>query len=791
MLYTKNFYSDIPIEKREIVLEKIEKFEKQLIKVKSFSMLPKGFWVRHIEGTDVYKFRVNNGDRIVFKYGDTAKQLIYLAYSTHDHQIRKAKNVGKNLNYIDSKEFEIDKASYEEDDEDLLLNVYIRNLYKNTWHQIEKEIVLEEEYIPLAIQSREVQDKQFLTQSQFECLNDKNNPIIVMGCAGSGKTLIALAKLKFEYRLGNKVIYITNNEIMKNGASNLCIWLNEEERKKFLFSLPGLCWEILKETPKDIIGYEQFKVWLREKDFHLLSQMSAKDIWNEISGTIKGCAVDEKPIISKRAYLETEQSQLGKSLRNEVYVLAVAYQNWLNKNSYWDQNDLIKAATSKINKSLYEGIIYDEVQELNLCAVMFLNRLVGDSCKVFLLGDQNQNLNLAFNNTDFLKQNLTSNLSLRILNKNFRNKLGVVKWNNRLKCLLKDDKLEEAITLGKEPYYFESNGEEVYSIFDAAAQDTESIVVVGSDEDREVLCDKGCNIDRIFTVEECRGLEYERVYCYKLIEYTESVGKYNALYIAGTRAKEKLFFIETMTNVLINEFEGYYSKVEWESLYSSFEKQEDKNRWLKEAHKLESKQKYQQAAAAYKKAGDYEQALLCQKAYEKQIAEVMLQERGSILDIYADTIQERNIEEIFDRVCCKNNKLEFSWIYIILFHESDGLPMIRNLYIPLNGQYKEEFKPIVEYMKRTHINSKRLIIKCVLEQSSTDYCINIYKGKVSISEKRCDYWRREEEIRKEMERQSLLQFGCLKKSPIREITDDIKRDKQSTEDILKEINISD
>ena len=117
--------------------------------------------------------------------------------------------------------------------------------------------------------------------------------------------------------------------------------------------------------------------------------------------------------------------------------------------------------------------------------------------------------------------------------------------------------------------------------------------------------------------------------------------------------------------------------------------------------------------------------------------------------------------------------------------------MIRNLYIPLNGQYKEEFKPIVEYMKRTHINSKRLIIKCVLEQSSTDYCINIYKGKVSISEKRCDYWRREEEIRKEMERQSLLQFGCLKKSPIREITDDIKRDKQSTEDILKEINISD
>lgn len=790
MRYTKNFYNGIPIEKRKFVLDKIKRFEKQLIEVKSFRMLPKGFWVRHVEGTDSYKFRVSNGDRIVFKYGEAANELIYITYSTHDHQIRKAKSLGKDLKYIDSFEcadYKIDQTNYEEDENDYILDQYIKNLYYNTYYQIKEEMLLEEDYIPLSVQSKEVQDKQYLTPKQFKCLYDKERPTIVLGCAGSGKTLIGLAKLKIEHRLGTQTIYVTNSEIMRNIASKLCIWLSEEEKHNYFYSLEELCWKILDVQKSSVIGYEQFKVWLEKKAFPLSNQISTRDIWNEISGTIKGCAIKSSPIISKDEYLEMAQSEIGKSLRNQIYVLAISYQNWLLKNAYWDENDLIKAATAQINKPLFEGVIYDEVQELNMCAIQLLSKLVGTSNKLLLLGDQYQRLGLTYNNFTFLKEQLSPQLSLQWLNKNYRNKLGVIKWNNRLKSLQQDDKLEEAVVIGKEPYYLQENENIVNKIFEVASNEIDSIIIVGSEEERKNLSMQGYNIGRVFTVEECRGLEYDRIYCYNLLQYIQNVKKYNSLYIASSRAKEKLFFVETMPNKLIDEFKGYYNCITWSELLYSFGIENNVDKWLEEAHKLEDKQQYKQAIAAYEKAGAKEEAQLCQKAYEKQLADVMLEEKGCIFDIHADNIKEEHIQEIFKKILYKGNKLKLSWILVVMFHEVDQLPMVKSVYIPQKDNYSSQFSPIIAYMKQSHICNQRLIVKCVLEHQTSDYLINVNDDKVIIREKRCDTWRLEEERRKDSEVRAINQFGCIRRTPIQEIKDQERIKIKSTEEILKDI----
>lgn len=68
MKVTYQLLDDIALEKREFILNKIRNFEKNLLEIKSMKNLLKGFWVRKIIGTNIYKFRVNSGDRILFKY---------------------------------------------------------------------------------------------------------------------------------------------------------------------------------------------------------------------------------------------------------------------------------------------------------------------------------------------------------------------------------------------------------------------------------------------------------------------------------------------------------------------------------------------------------------------------------------------------------------------------------------------------------------------------------------------------------------------------------------------------
>ena len=87
-------------------------FEKVLSESLNKSDIAKGYWIRKIIGTDIYKFRVNRGDRILFKYLKD-KEIIFLNYCNHDNQIR----VGK---LLDSKrtfnEIEIDTNAYNEDE---------------------------------------------------------------------------------------------------------------------------------------------------------------------------------------------------------------------------------------------------------------------------------------------------------------------------------------------------------------------------------------------------------------------------------------------------------------------------------------------------------------------------------------------------------------------------------------------------------------------------------------------------------------------------------------------------
>ena len=93
--YGKKFYKSIPGGPDSPIMKKVEKFISQLKdNNKIISKLSRGLYCRKIASTtNRYKFRVSNGDRIVFYYENGHQDICLLKYCKHDDQISVAKNI--------------------------------------------------------------------------------------------------------------------------------------------------------------------------------------------------------------------------------------------------------------------------------------------------------------------------------------------------------------------------------------------------------------------------------------------------------------------------------------------------------------------------------------------------------------------------------------------------------------------------------------------------------------------------------------------------------------------------
>ena len=97
MRLAKTFLKSIPKEKIDLVLQKIRHFEQLLFEYEAqIRALPAGFWVRKVSGTEIFKFRLNQKDRVLFKFAEnradcSQSEILFLRYVCHDEQIRRAK----------------------------------------------------------------------------------------------------------------------------------------------------------------------------------------------------------------------------------------------------------------------------------------------------------------------------------------------------------------------------------------------------------------------------------------------------------------------------------------------------------------------------------------------------------------------------------------------------------------------------------------------------------------------------------------------------------------------------
>ncbi|MRN24744.1 hypothetical protein EAI30_08965 [Romboutsia ilealis] len=720
IVFSENLLKSIPREKYKQVLSEINEFYQEYVNSNfNIRKMKHGWSVRAINGTtniqEIYKFRVNIKDRVLFTYGkyvglreEFFNSIVFLEFCNHDSQIIRGRNI--NLNGYIEQEFdkEID-------------NIYCD--YKYEINTCISRVVSTSELIDM-IDDNDERATYYLNDEQFDLISRDVKPLFLFGSAGSGKTTISINKAYSLAFNKLKVGYFTYSDNLVDEAKKIFANIYKNDNlSNTLVNIEDVTFNcfnnyIMEKSQKtSIVNYEQFKIWVS----NILSKniitrrvnLQAIDIFREIRGIIKGIVpIDWIPIeieivelshefveyvisnkyailkgskiILKNNYLADLNTDISNNIKlyknqfrkdlnfiyylideyiinnkiideqlymklpksysifNEeekeiIYDIAKRYQQWLESNNKFDENDITRIALSKlkVDQNLkFDYIICDEIQDLTELQIYFLLKSVTDKDNILFCGDFNQTINPTFFDTGRIEAiykiyNGMSNFKENIIKTNYRSSKSIVEFANKLTKL-------KISRLGKHKRndYFEKSArgvlgnirlinnlaskEELLSILKKRAYVD---IIVADDEEKYNLINHSKENKIVFTVSDYKGLENEYIIGYNIIskfkeKWSDILYKntecndnelryyFNLLYVLVTRSRENVLLIEeNISEEIIKYFEDEIEIVnDFNYKKLNLDRISTNDEHYKKAIRLEKNKQYIEAIESYKNA---------------------------------------------------------------------------------------------------------------------------------------------------------------------------------------------
>lgn len=463
-------------------------------------------------------------------------------------------------------------------------------------------------------------------------------PLIVIGSAGSGKTVLALEKMKECY--GN-ILYITHSAFLVENSRNLYYanqYNNKEQNIDFLSYM-----ELLK-TVKTPVGKKVngkiLSTWLAQQKTRLFNDNDK--LYEEFKGVITGSIIKQKHL-SRTQYLNLgiKQSIFSPEERPIVYELFERYLKFLAAENLYDSNIISFTYLDKC-QAKYDFIIVDEIQDFTNIQLYFILKMLKNKQQFILSGDSNQIVHPSFFSwskvkTMLYQESQTTPLDIiRILHKNYRNSLEITTIANNI---LKLKKLRFGSVDKESNYLIESQSVARGAVTCLALSDSDALVelnkqtskstkyaIIVLHEDLKARVRKYFQTPLVFSIQEAKGLEYKNIILFNFISCEENkyseiakgvfydnltqkltysrvkdkadrsleIYKFyiNALYVAITRAMENIYLIEDCAKHVLIDLLGIKNinnSIVLNNEKSSLEE------WRQEAHKLELQGKVEQA----------------------------------------------------------------------------------------------------------------------------------------------------------------------------------------------------
>jgi hypothetical protein len=572
--------------------------------------------VKKLTPTAFYRAKLNERDRLLFQFGEYGgdKYILLLEIIfNHDYGKSRFLNGAK----IDESKLEsLNKAEEIKENSHRKLN-YI-NPARPNFNILDKIISFDD-----------VQSEAF----------NLRPPLILVGSAGSGKTVLTLEKLK---QLKDDILYVTRSQYLAENSRNLYYSFNyENEAQNIDFLSYKEYMESIHVPEGRTLTYYDFERWFSKYSYSAKIRDSHK-LFEEFNGVITGMDVG-KAFLSREEYLQlgVKRSIFTGDERNGVYDIFNRYLDLIKAGSGFYDTNIASFKLLGQCTAAYDFVVVDEVQDITNVQLHLILKSLKQPENFILCGDSNQIVHPNFFSwtnvrSMFYEQKTAKGTDIiRILNTNYRNSKKITETANRL-LLVKNARFG---SIDRESNYLvkcssETQGEIcLMQDTDAAKSELNSktrqsakfAIVVMRQEDKAAAA-RFFKTPLIFSVQEAKGLEYENIIIYNFIsenasefnEITEGVAEadlnselrysrakdkedkslevfkfhINSLYVAITRSIRNIYIIEKNCSHRLLALLGISRGGDALKMH---EQKSSDDEWSEEARKLELQGKKEQA----------------------------------------------------------------------------------------------------------------------------------------------------------------------------------------------------
>ena len=567
---------------------------------------------KKLRNAPFYRAKLGDAHRLLFKIGSHQGEgvvLILEVILNHDYKGSRFLR-GADIHEQDFSGPDLDKMP-EADDQLRYLNPK-----STTFHLIDKPISFNPE-----------QEDIFLAPM----------PLILIGSAGSGKTVLTLEKLRL---LPGRVLYISLSAFLVENARRLFSLASKEDEGDVDFlSFRELLGMIQIPSGREV-RYSDFASWCALQSGW--AKQNSRKLFEEFRGVLSGGGKSDGGPLSQDEYLQLgiKQSIFLDENRSQVFELFRRYRAWLPQSRLYDSTILAHEYIQRARPT-YDSVIVDEVQDFTVPQLALILRMMKQSHHFMLCGDSNQIVHPNFFSWSRVKSfffaqddDLGSRI-IRVLRTNFRNARKITAVANTLLAL----KQRRFGSIDKESNFLvESIADDEGSIAvvnarssgvdklnEASRISTKFAIIVLDDADkgraRSVF-----DTPLIFSVHEAKGLEYPNVILYSFVtsaqsEFKQIVGDItseeltgdisfarnrdktdksleiykfyvNALYVGITRALSTVYVVDEAADHPLWELLSIPRAAADLSISDQSSSAEE---WSKEAHRLELQGKLEQA----------------------------------------------------------------------------------------------------------------------------------------------------------------------------------------------------
>lgn len=348
-------------------------------------------------------------------------------------------------------------------------------------------------------------------------------PLILIGSAGSGKTVLTLEKLR---QLPGEILYVTHSPYLVDNARTIYFshhYENDAQEVDFLSFQEYV--ESIAVPAGRPLTFADFAIWFSRlrggapvRDTHAL--------YEEFNGVLTGSSPGQ-PYLTRDEYLSlgVRRSIFPAEVRPAIYDLFRRYLDSLPGSGCYDLNIVCHGHHAHCRPS-YDFLVADEVQDMTAVQLSLALQALRQRDQFVLCGDANQIVHPNFFSwagikTMFYERQAETHTELvRVLNANYRNAPAVTDIANRLLRI----KQARFGSIDRESHYliravserpggvtFLEDTATVRSDLDRkTSRSARFAVIVLREEDKEAAR-RSFNTPLVFSVREAKGLEYEHI----------------------------------------------------------------------------------------------------------------------------------------------------------------------------------------------------------------------------------------------------------------------------------------